>query len=741
MSDIDPHTAERLLRQCRDLLEHDLGELIEELAPAIAEEVLALIDSTRDEARKAEYLRLRTDLQSRWETLTSAYRKELSRQLQPGKLVTTSKPETPNFADLQIVDDKDLAEQIVMREFFGRVSEACSEEIYALDRRIGYLNGSENLDEGDNNPFGPATVCAAVRAGCTAMYADLDQHTLLLRQLERHLQAELPHLYRAINEVLIEAAILPTLKRSYRPAAPTNTQATAADAANILNTIQRLAQVRSQAVGREGMSAGPRTGTDIAGSGSPGTGSGSGIAGEALPPDAIAGGAALFESLQALQAGPGATPGELTNVVRLARGSEAARQILPLEAITLDIVAMLFDLIFADDKVPNSIKGLVSRLQIPILKVAILDQQFFADRSHPARRFLDSISGIATRWGQTVDEGDPFYLKLSELVERIQNTFGQDADIFATAITELAAFVTEHESKEVETARTVAEIVQRKENELRSQRERQATSRLSANSALAPLLATALPLAIEQFLLGHWRDVLHQHALESGTDSTPFLDAKRIAGELVWSIAPKTDADERKRQAALLPKLVSGLNQGLDQIGTSADARRLFMDALMDLTLAAIRGVKRGQEEVTEMVVPPPVDNPAVELQVTHSVENGVRIEEVSLPERETAADGSTQDRASLRRVKHLVRGDWVDFIGDDGQGRRERLTWISPSRSLFLFSNHAANCAISITPEALAHRLQTNTARLVERDAPMFERALDGAIKALDQPASGHSE
>ncbi len=737
MTDIDQHTSVRLLRECRDLLEHDLDELIEELAPAIAEEVLALIDSTRDEARKAEYLRLRADLQSRWETLTSAYRKELARQLQPVMVGETSKRETPNFADLQIVNDKDLAEQIVMREFVGRVSEACSEEIYALDRRIGYLNGSGKLDEG-NNQFGPATVCAAVRAGCAAMYAELDQYTLLLRQLERHLQSELPHLYRAINEVLIEAGILPTLKRSYRPAVPTNTQATATDAGSIMNTIQRLAQVRSQAAGREGMPAAPRTGTDVAGSFSPGLGSG--IGGEALPPDAIAGGAALFESLQALQAAPDATPGELTNVVRLARGSDAARQILPLEAITLDIVAMLFDLIFDDEKVPNSIKGLVSRLQIPILKVAILDQQFFADRSHPARRFLDSVSGIATRWGQTVDEGDPFYVKLSELVERIQNTYGQDADIFGTAITELAAFVTEHESKEVETARAVAEIVQRKEDELKSQRERQATSRLAANSALAPLLATGLPLAIEQFLLGHWRDVLQQHALVAGTDSAPFLDAKRIAEELVWSVAPKTDTDERKRQAAVLPKLVSGLNQGLDQIGTSADARRLFMDALMELNLAAIRGVRREQEKAPELVIPPPVDTPVVELQVTHSVENGVRIEEVSLPEREAAADGSAQDRASLRRVKHLVRGDWVDFIGDDGQSRRERLTWISPNRSLFLFSNHAANCAISITPEALAHRLQTNTAQLVGQDTPMFERALDGAIKALDQAAQGNA-
>ena len=718
------------------MLEHDLGELIEELAPVIAEEVLALIDSTRDEARKAEYLRLRTDLQSRWETLTSAYRQELAGQLQQVKDVEPCKAEKPNFADLEIVDDKDLAEQIVTREFVGRISEACSEETYALDRRIGYLNGAEDLDEGDKQ-FGPAAVCAAVRAGCAAIYADLDQQTLLLRQLERHLQSELPHLYRAINEVLIEAGVLPSLKRSYRPVAPTNTQAAAEDAASIMSTIQRLAQGRSQAAGREAMAPGPGTGADVAGSSSPGAGSGMG--GKAPAPDAIAGGAALFESLQALQAAPAAT-GELTNVVRLARGSEAARQILPLEAITLDIVAMLFDLIFNDDKVPNSVKGLVSRLQIPILKVAILDQQFFADRGHPARRFLDSVSGIATRWGQTVDEQDPFYIKLSQLVQRIQNTFAQDADIFGTAITELAAFVSEHESKEIETARAVAEIVQRKEDELRSQREQQATSRLAANAALAPLLATGLPATIEQFLLGHWRDVLQRHALVSGTDSASFLAATRIAKELAWSIAPKADADERQRQAALLPKLVSGLNQGLDQIGTSAEVRRLFMDALMNLNLAAIRGVRREQEALPEPVVSPPVVAQAVGLQVTHSVENGVRIEEVSLPEGGTAADGSAQDRASLRRVKHLVRGDWVDFIDDDGQGRRERLTWISPSRSLFLFSNHAANCAISITPEALAHRLQTNTAQLVERGAPMFERALDGAIKALDQAAQGNA-
>jgi hypothetical protein len=95
----------------------------------------------------------------------------------------------------------------------------------------------------------------------------------------------------------------------------------------------------------------------------------------------------------------------------------------------------------------------------------------------------------------------------------------------------------------------------------------------------------------------------------------------------------------------------------------------------------------------------------------------------------------NTPDRGDLRRVRQLVRGDWVDFI-TAGQGRRERLTWINPSRTMFLFTNSASACAISITPEALAVRLRNQTVRIVLPDRPMFERAIHGAINSLDKRA-----
>lgn len=721
MTEIDQPIAQRMLRECRDLLEHDLGEWIDELGPTLTEELATLASTTHEDARRSEYLRLRNEVQMRWETLAEAFKDHLSKALQHVKVVENTPRQVDQFGErqLELVDDKELTQRIIMREFAARVSEFCSEEMYALDRRMALLVGKDEMDTRGNR-FGPKVVCEALRVGCESMLAELDSRTLLLRQLERQLQAELPALYRAINEILIEGGILPELKRTYRRAVAGKITGAAAETENILNTLQRLAQARQSTVG----GAAPAAGGGAAGQGS------------VLPPGAIAVSADFLKSLQTIQALPEAMPGTLTNVVRLARESDAARQAAPLDAITMDIVATLFDLIFDDDKVPEAVKGMVSRLQIPVLKVAMIDQKFFADRSHPVRRFLDSISGIAIRWGESVNEGDPFYLKLSQLVERVQNTFDQDVAVFGTAVAELASFVTEHEAKEAETSRVVVEAMQRKEDEQKSLAERQGAASQAADAVLAPLLAEKMPRPIEQFLRGQWHAVMQKIGAGNGVDSPQFQTAGRIATELAWSVTPKKSAEERQRLASLLPKLLPALQQGLDRLGTPAEVRKPLFDALMTLHSAALHADKRTLRKAPELEesVPQETGGP-VTLQVTHLVENGIRIEDVSLVEHEAPEGSSVQSNTWLRRVKHLVRGDWVEFV-DNGETRRERLTWLSPRRTVYIFSNHATNAAISITPEALAHRLQNETARLVERDAPMFERALDGAIKALDKAA-----
>ena len=62
-----------------------------------------------------------------------------------------------------------------------------------------------------------------------------------------------------------------------------------------------------------------------------------------------------------------------------------SRPIADLDGDVIDMVGMIFDFILDDNTLPNTVKALIGRLQIPIVKVAILEKGFFANKSHPAR--------------------------------------------------------------------------------------------------------------------------------------------------------------------------------------------------------------------------------------------------------------------------------------------------------------------------------------------------------------------
>jgi hypothetical protein len=89
------------------------------------------------------------------------------------------------------------------------------------------------------------------------------------------------------------------------------------------------------------------------------------------------------------------------------------------------------------------------------------------------------------------------------------------------------------------------------------------------------------------------------------------------------------------------------------------------------------------------------------------------------------------RDRAALEQVQELKRGDWVDFIDEEGHVARERLNWVSPQKGILVFSNHRAARAISIAPEALARQIRDGAARIVV-ESSVFERAIEGVTQSL---------
>ena len=741
----DRNPGHRILGDCRDQLVGRLCNWLRDLSSPISEELFVLADSTRERLLQTRYLDLRADIEKDWPHFVETFRRELSaaaercqNQESPKAGNPATSLEIPDFEGLQLVDDEDLSEHIVIREFAAQISETCDEELYTLNRRVAALLGhDEQVDSA--NPLSPTIVCDALSDACGTMGSDAQSRLLLLRRIERHLHVGLLSVYQQINAYLIERGILPDLKRTYRRGSSANemtspsgsgpvSPGTAASAPpiapavsgeGILDALQRIAQLRS------GFGPTALTGTGVALTGIPQDSQPMlQSAGPAV--DQAAMNQLLLSSLNELQHAPAAESGNvIINQVRMVRESDGAKQVGGLEAVTIDIVAMLFDFIFDDIHVPVAIKALLSRLQIPVLKVAMLNPGFFADRQHPTRRFLGSVSGVAIRWGNSVDEADPFYRKLAELVDRIQSEFENDVEIFGTALTELEGFVREHESDEDSTTLTAANVV--------IQRELEAEALERAQRAVRnfQMQNNALPLLIDAFLTEYWVDVLRGVSLKSGDNEAEWKAANDAMADLVWSIEPKKNPADRLKLISLLPKLLAQLNKGLDSVAASAERRSAFFDGLVKFHSAALKGdipVALVQDRAPELT-PSYTPQGDGDLLVTRSVDHGIEVEEVVLVG--AGPIWRADDREIFRQVAELKRGDWVEFCDAEGHKNRERLNWISPQRGILLFSNHRSAKAISIAPEALVRQIRDGNATILLEEA-IFERALSDALESI---------
>ncbi len=209
--------------------------------------------------------------------------------------------------------------------------------------------------------------------------------------MSKHLPERIEAIYQDINRRLVRQNVLPTIRTSVRRAAP-DRQPDPQIGAEGGDVFALLRQLMAMGGGLAAMPAGPMTGAAILG--------------PALPGEAAAGMAAirpdqLMSALNQLQRGRAAELEQAglddavldaidqgrgqVNVLHGLRNSRMAGAMTAMDAMTLDIVAMVFDYVLEDTRIPDAIKALIGRLQIPVLKVAMLDKTFFSQKSHPAR--------------------------------------------------------------------------------------------------------------------------------------------------------------------------------------------------------------------------------------------------------------------------------------------------------------------------------------------------------------------
>ncbi|MBL4712309.1 MAG: DUF1631 family protein [Gammaproteobacteria bacterium] len=134
-------------------------------------------------------------------------------------------------------------------------------------------------------------------------------------------------------------------------------------------------------------------------------------------------------------------------------GGAVTKRINQIAEKTIDFIELIFDAIIEDEDISDTIKTLLLRMQIPIIKASMADQEFFIYDNHPARVLLDTIADIGV--GIT-DHTDEIYQHLDKVISTILGEYDLTTETFQNALDNLNDIIEEQEAS----ARAVEEAEQ-----------------------------------------------------------------------------------------------------------------------------------------------------------------------------------------------------------------------------------------------------------------------------------------
>jgi hypothetical protein len=688
---------------------------------------------------------------------------------------------------LTLVDTSAMDESVLSGNIVRIVENQCENELRDFNRSVGYLLGRPDLETAAN-PLAPTTIVEAFTDALHGIPGDKRLKLAILKELNQTSLGDINEIYTDLNKHLETLNVVPQQRSAIvhrgggaeRGGADAKAHAAAAGAPpsggdiDLMAVLQRLASsgmLRASAAPMSGGQPGgtmqfPGTGAASAAAGyalnipGHGGGAGSGImSGSGAPPSALAVGPfggprilvtpELSDALGRLQHGEtgfdfagaqvqfAGLQQDMHNVLRDIRDSPIGSKANQLEAMTIELVAMLFDFIFETRDLPDSIKALIGRLQIPVLKAAMLDGAFFSKKSHPSRLLVNALAHAGIGWSPTMGHDDPLYRKIETIVHRILDEFTDDIGLFDTLREDLEEYLaTEQSTAEINIQSTADEINQRDRLEIA-----QVISRAEIDRRLKQHTA---PNFLAAFLRDKWQTTLEQLYLQDGEESEAWTSALSTLDDLVWSVQPKRATDDRKKLVAMLRNLLRRLHGGLHNVAWEAGEREQFMSNLVAAHAAAVKASLASTPMPTTAV-----SQAAAAAAVEASAKGDMDAANKALALAEAMAPAPPppepepepevlQDRFA-EVAGSLERGMWVEFEGEDGQLAFAKLAWVSPLRGTYLFTNRQGQKAVSLTADELAERFRNDRARLVEAE-PLIDRAFTSMMATIEEKFGSES-
>ena len=399
------------------------------------------------------------------------------------------------------------------------------------------------------------------------------------------------------------------------------------------------------------------------------------------------------------------------------------------EKATIEIVALMFQSILSEDRIPAAMRVWFARLQMPVLRVAIAEPEFFGSLQHPARQLIDRMGSCVLGFDSSSIGGSALETEIKRVVQVIEQYPETGRRVFQLVYEEFQKFLSKFltESGSNQRLVSVAQQVEQKE-----------TMAIQYTIEMRSMLDD-MPVRdeIREFLFKVWAEVLAVAAVKNGPQHEETIALKKSAAELVWAASAKPNRDDRARVIQDLPNLLQRLRQGMTLMGVLGSAQeahiKVIGDTLADAFLSKTEAIPQARIEAMakrlanlEDYV---ADDPATDLPLdAESIELMLGIDASMI---EVVADGGSKPNdAMMAWALELQLGNWFT-LDHNNKSSHVQYVWRSDRKQLHLFATPDGR-SVLIQARRLAAYLQAGLLLPTEEEA-LTVRATRDALAKLD--------
>ncbi|MCK7551174.1 DUF1631 domain-containing protein [Marinobacter goseongensis] len=709
----------------RDTVVAGLGDLLQGAFDAVDDSLFELANNARSNNEQNRYFEAMREIRIK--------RKGVERHFQNAVAQIFSNPprsgsvsiddgqqaDQPSADNLALVGNDDLEEQVALNAMITKAKAHFQGPLLQLQTRFSTVYPGAS-DESPVNPMAPEHLCSAFTEVIQALEIQIRERLILLKQFDRYVVSNLGMLLDEANRILIQAGVIPNFRyhgksgqQQSRPPEPS--------VGGDTKTEQRAAQTEPEASGGDsGIFEQIRQMLSL-------QRANAGMPSRASDPNVqVIGGPELFGLLSALpqqstmQAGENLSDGEpvtvdLRQVVEQLLAHNAPKDgktpaLNEMDEDLINLVSMLFEFILDDYNLSAPIQVLISRLQIPVLKVVIKDKSFFSRATHPARRLLNSLARAGIGWSDSDEKTrDKLYDQIHTIVQRILNEFDGDVTLFETLGEEFEQYLARENRK--------ASLVEQRTRESERGRIKSQKAQEMVDQVLKQKVGRyRLPESIRNILVNGWSRVMFLAYLRDDVEHR-WLESVRLVDDLIWCLHPHEEDDERDQWVRVVPGLIKSLRAGLEEVSyNSSKLDEMMADLKHELTQAfranALVEAREDESETEESADNPPKT----------AVEREQLLEEAVIAEFVTQIDA-------------IEIGNWVEFNLVNGASFRCKLSAIIDEADCFVFVNRMGLKVIEKSRTELAHEMRRGRLTVLEQGA-LIDRALDAVVGSLRSKA-----